>query len=636
MKQFLLSLAISLFSLINGYSQTIVNANISANQTWTPANSPYIVSQNISVNSGVKLTILPGTRIRNAGSFLITVLGGVEAIGKFDTLIYIDTVEFKFNNGSMGYNFSTSTGSQFSYCQFKGDMSYMALYSDQTPLLISHCKFSKFQYAARQITSTSSSFVKLRFEDCFFENGVINSSVIWPFGNKTELEMERCTIVNHQGGLMMATKNRLSNCLFYNWTGTMGFDLYMAKNTELRCNVFRKFNKYILQFPIGGFYENTNFLMENNTLDSANNLIEYYVNTNMSNSGTGKWQVKNNNFLKYFNNSIYVAKSTNSGYVDTLDFSGNYWGTINTTSIAAGIFDNLDNNFISTVIDFKGSLFTAITGCPPRNSCPKADFIYALQDSTIEVTEIISSFYDFSTKWSFGDGTSLVTQKNPKHTYKTYGTYNVCIYVYDENNTLCDSFCRLIEIKEPQCKARFNFGLSTTDPDYLYVYDNSRGVWAGTSYKWEILGMSQVYNYTPSVVMPNILSSQIQLCLTISDSSCSSMFCDSISVPNNVVRRIYFFKGPDASIAKQHFNQFRVYPNPGLDFITVAGLDAYNEELEIIISDLSGRVVKSFNYNEIENSGKVLLDIQDISNGMYWMTINNNSNSETHPLSIVR
>lgn len=636
MKQFLLSVAISVFSLIDGYSQTIVNSSITANQTWSPANSPYIISQNITVSSGVKLTILPGTRVRNAGTFLITVLGGVEALGKFDTLINIDTVEFKFSNSSMGYNFSTNTGSQFSYCHFKGDYSYMALYSDQTPLKISHCKFSKFQYAARQITSTSSAFIKLRFEDCYFENGVINSSVIWPFGNKTELEMERCTIVNHQGGLMMATKNRFSNCLFYNWTGTMGFDMYMAKSTELRCNTFRKFNKYILQFPVGGYYENTNLMMENNTLDSANNLIEYYVNTNITNSGSGLWQVKNNNFLKYFNNSVYVAKSSNSGFVDTLDFSGNYWGTTNTTSIAAGIFDNLDNNFISTVINFNAPLSSVITGCPVKNTCPKADFTYSVKDSTIQVTELITSFYNFSTKWSFGDGTSLISQKNPKHTYQNLGTFNVCMYVYDENNNLCDSFCKLVEIKKPKCKARFNFGLSTSNPDYLYVFDNSRGVWAGTSYRWEILGMSQVYNYTPYYVVPSILSSHIQLCLSISDSSCSSLFCDSITVPNYSVRRVYFLKGPDASIAKQHFNQFSVYPNPGLDFITLAGLEANNGEYEISISDLSGRIVKSFSYLEAVNSGNVLLDVQDISNGMYWMTINNNNTSETHQLSIVR
>ena len=41
-----------------------VGGHISSNTTWSPDNNPYIVTHNIYVDSGVELTILPGTTIQ--------------------------------------------------------------------------------------------------------------------------------------------------------------------------------------------------------------------------------------------------------------------------------------------------------------------------------------------------------------------------------------------------------------------------------------------------------------------------------------------------------------------------------------------------------------------------------------------
>ena len=47
---------------------TTIPGGLVVNQTWTPANSPYYVSGDITVPAGATLTIQPGTVVTNAAS----------------------------------------------------------------------------------------------------------------------------------------------------------------------------------------------------------------------------------------------------------------------------------------------------------------------------------------------------------------------------------------------------------------------------------------------------------------------------------------------------------------------------------------------------------------------------------------
>lgn len=47
----------------SAHSQTIISGGIYSNTTWTKANSPYIITNNIVIFSGVALTIEPGVKI---------------------------------------------------------------------------------------------------------------------------------------------------------------------------------------------------------------------------------------------------------------------------------------------------------------------------------------------------------------------------------------------------------------------------------------------------------------------------------------------------------------------------------------------------------------------------------------------
>ena len=77
-----------------------------------------------------------------------------------------------------------------------------------------------------------------------------------------------------------------------------------------------------------------------------------------------------------------------------------------------------------------------VTGCGGSTPC-QASFNYADSNCIVEFYGSGASSYT----WSFGDGTSGQGQYE-YHTYSNNGTYNVCMYAYDQNGMICDTVCQ--------------------------------------------------------------------------------------------------------------------------------------------------------------------------------------------------
>lgn len=633
MKSQLLALLICVFAFNPLTAQTLITSNITADQVWDAAGSPYIINRNITVAAGAKLFIKPGAHVRNGTGNVITVLGGAEAIGTKDSVITIDSVKFEFTKSAFGYNFSTGTGSQFYQCRFRGHNGYMALYLDETPLLVSHCGFNRYQYVARLLTSTATTFMKLRLEYCLFENSAINSKLIWPFGTKTELEMERCTARYSGGGMMLATKNKITNNYFYDWRGISSFEFYQAQSSEITCNTFKKFEKTIFEFPIGGAYENTDLKIENNTFDSANRHFEYYINQNAKKKGTGAWSIRNNNFLRYQSASIYLTGSNSFGYVDTLDLKGNYWNTFTSSVIDAAITDNIDNSTISGVVDYSSFRSSRTYNCQSSYKCAIADFTYSANDSGVFFTDNSQGGSPYSVRWDFGDGkTNNKNKKTIQHNYTSGGSYKVSMFVLDDSGKVCDSARRLVVFVPKKCKASFYFGIDTSNKMKIYLFENSRRSSSGTKFKWDFGdGRTEETRY-PNHMYYN--AGKYQLCLTITDTDCISSYCDSIEVTHEGVRAIVLEDPNNTGIDALLHQQFSIYPVPANDKLMVqSSSGATIEKVEIV--DINGRVLlASGGFGS--SSGVLEMDVRTLPVGLCFIRIYNEQGVHTQVLSINR
>ena len=358
-----------LFSAIVGslhfevvYAPTDISGVISSDTTWTQTGSPYILTGNLLVESGVKLTINAGTTV-NLGSYYIMVNGTLVARGTSDNPIVFNGGSLTFTSSIAAWNEQTQSG-----CIIENAILTTAITSENAVKINSNT-------INNALTVTCDSIVTNNNIKGNVNGGTISGNNIT--GDVFAQDIFSNYIIGNVGGSTVSNnyiKGRVGangNCVIFNNTiigdttssadkagiavssayiGASGYpkiENNIIANSGVGISVsvlIRSWfsvdipeirNNLIIQNGVGIQYsisrqepwETNQTIIESNTI--AKNAIGIkFVGT------AQECQIINNNIQENTNYSIYLYQTT-----DTVDVTNNWWGTTDQSAISNSFYD---------------------------------------------------------------------------------------------------------------------------------------------------------------------------------------------------------------------------------------------------------------------------------------------------------
>lgn len=321
MKKFLLILMPSLLCTMAGFA-TNVSGIISTNATWTKANSPYIVTGDIDIDTNALLTIEPGVTIKVDGNYTIYVDGIIKALGTGS-----DNILFTSNRPSPAMG------------NWKGIVIRRMISTDT--LVFDHCHF---QYADNAIYSDGF----LRIVNSKFDNNQFGINAL------QDAVINECVFLNNHDAIYVTGNNDITvvnSDIAYNVNGFSGGG-YLAHN-KIHHNSYgvTSGGKNIVIYDNEIAYNTESGIVNTQGSITFNQIwyngvgIQAPISTYIAHNGikyneTGVLVVYNYPGQIEYNcieqNSKYNFKNSD---VNLMDMSNNYWGASDSATVMTKIFD---------------------------------------------------------------------------------------------------------------------------------------------------------------------------------------------------------------------------------------------------------------------------------------------------------
>ena len=638
-KRILLLLILSVF-VFKSNAQTTVPALITSNQVWTASGSPYLVNQNTYIDTGVSVTVMPGVEVKSTGSVSLMVAGEFRVLGKWDTMVKFRNVTVAYQANSKKYNPSTNRGAYINYADFNtSNTSQTSISSNSTSIKVSNSTFINY-YWNIDVTSITQDTVNIWIiGNKFLGDQYKSGAPIHAMSSRMKMQINDNYFTNASTLYLEGQVTFKNNTLFKMYTASF----YLHGINDISCNKFLRFNSN-LSISLFSYTGKGKLSFNYNTLDSMGSFSTYpmmSINRNGSNSVPfGKTEFKYNNFFRQVGTVGKVGISGNNNTptkTDTLDFTNNYWGSNDSTTIESYIRDYNDNINVYGRANIKNFSATPINSCSYNgNNCAIAKFSTYVTDSIVIFTDKSIGSKPYKVKWVFGDGKNdNSNSKIVTHLYSKPGFYTVCLYTYDTLENLCDSTCSTIEIVDKtKCGASYYFAVDTNDNKLVYIINNSKGINSRTKYYWTFGDGSGVSTTNPTHKYLN--AGRYQLCLTIFDSTagCYSTFCDSIVITENNTDLVVLNEDMVNIKNQNTLKSIIAYPNPSNGKITLLLDNKISENIKIQILNINGQVLETSNIEANLGVNEIDLNLSNYSNGLYFVKVSSGSSSKTIKLNI--
>ncbi|MBI5325488.1 MAG: PKD domain-containing protein [Ignavibacteriae bacterium] len=249
-------------------------------------------------------------------------------------------------------------------------------------------------------------------------------------------------------------------------------------------------------------------------------------------------------------------------------------------------------------------------------------------DSTFVIENEPLQFYDISNGnpiwwvWDFGDGTGS-DEKNPIHTYRKSGEFNVKLIAYDGNKI--DSVIKenYVTVKS-QLIANY---IASPRIGYIPLYVQFIDKSVGEDYKkrWLLFDGGIYETYDPKILFdePGVF----EVSLTVYNNYFSDTHIDSVIVLDTVSSIIDLNNEFSAS----------TLPNPATDFVIVSFSVKQLSFVSVSLTDIIGNTVNYLENEFIESSCHIKkLDVSNLENGIYFLRISGNGINKVSKIIVCR
>jgi PKD repeat protein len=217
-------------------------------------------------------------------------------------------------------------------------------------------------------------------------------------------------------------------------------------------------------------------------------------------------------------------------------------------------------------------------------------------NSVVPIGESIGSF-----SWSFGDGTFGSSEQNPEKIYSSAGNFDISFTLTTANGGCSDTEIKSVFVK-PAPIAYYSY-----QEDQLNFSFTSEASGNIVSHHWDLGDGNTSSNHNISHTFA--ADGFYDVCLSVtSDTGCSSVFCNSISVTGTFIKEI------DPALS-----EIKIFPNPSPDGIFFIETDSKAIPKNYIVSNALGSILAFGSLNKGLSPGAI--DLSELPKGSYFLCI---------------
>ena len=170
------------------------SGSITQNETWSLADSPWVITGNVTIQQGAAVTVEPGVEVKLGAGVSIRVLGALEAAGEKDAMIYFDRADAR-RWGGVSFD-SPNGGGRFVYCVIRngdsvggGRIGMVNVMGSAAGVEILNCTFENWPDDFNRKAVHMENISNVHISGCFFGEGA-NEAV---HGTNAAALVEYCT-----------------------------------------------------------------------------------------------------------------------------------------------------------------------------------------------------------------------------------------------------------------------------------------------------------------------------------------------------------------------------------------------------------------------------------------------------------